>query len=64
MPIDRPDNRSFGYRLARLLHHVALSLSLSRYCSSSRIESKGNYFDLEREFQKWSGISGDSFYGD
>lgn len=39
-------------------------LSLSRYCSSSRIESKGNYFDLEREFQKWSGISGDSFYGD
>lgn len=29
MPIDRPDNRSFGYRLARLLHHVALSLSLS-----------------------------------
>lgn len=25
-----------------------LSLSLSRYCSSSRVESKGNYFDLDR----------------
>lgn len=36
MPIDRPDNRSFGYRLARLLHHVALSLSLD---TVRRVES-------------------------
>lgn len=41
MPIDRPDNRSFGYRLARLLHHVAGSLSLSiLFVESNRIEEE------------------------
>lgn len=51
MPIDRPDNRSFGYRLARLAPRGSLSFSLILSLDSvHRVEvSFRNYFDFDDE---------------